>query len=85
MSNAVETVEKEDLRVTLAGVIDVEPQQVADDTEFTTDLGVDSLMALEVVVVLERRYGVKFTEDEMRTVTTLDAAHQLLLAKTAGR
>jgi acyl carrier protein len=84
MSNAVETVEKEELRVTLAGVIDVDPQEVSDNAELIADLGVDSLMALEVVVVLEKKYRVKFTEDEMRAVTTLQAAYDLLVHKTAA-
>lgn len=85
MSNAVETVEKEGLRVTLAGVIDVDPGRVADHTEFITDLGVDSLLALEVVVVLEKRYQVRFSEDEMRAATTLQRIYELLVHKTAGR
>ncbi|OLF09103.1 polyketide-8 synthase acyl carrier protein [Actinophytocola xinjiangensis] len=85
MSNAVQTVDREQLRDTIAEVVDVDRAAVADHTDLVTDLGVDSLMALEVVVVLEKKYQVKFTEDEMRAVTTLHGAHELLVAKTAGR
>lgn len=85
MSNAVETVDREQLRDTIADVVDVDRARVSDHTDLVADLGVDSLMALEVVVVLEKKYQVKFTEDEMRAVTTLDGAHALLTSKTAGR
>ncbi|GAB3484197.1 acyl carrier protein [Amycolatopsis cihanbeyliensis] len=76
-----ETLDKEELRVTLADVIDVEPTQVSDDTDFIDHLQVDSLLALEVVVALEKKYRVKFTETEMRSVRTLRAAHGLLQGK----
>jgi len=85
MSNAVETVDREQLRDTIADVVDVDRARVSDHTDLVADLGVDSLMALEVVVVLEKKYQVKFTEDEMRAVTTLNGAHDLLTSKTAGR
>jgi acyl carrier protein len=81
MSHAVDL---EDLRVVLAEIIEVEPEQVGEDLPLVEALGMDSLTALEVVVVMEKRYGVSFSEDDMRAVTTLRSAYELLLGKTAA-
>ncbi len=73
--------DKEELRLTVAGVLDIEAADLTDEANFTDDLEVDSLMALEVVVALEKKYGVKFTESELRSVVSLQQAHDLLLHK----
>ncbi|MDQ0795502.1 acyl carrier protein [Streptomyces sp. B1I3] len=83
--DAVAQLDREELRTLLAETIDAEVSQVGDDTDFVEELGVDSLMALEVVVVLERTYGIKFDEQEMRTVTTLSSAHDEVLRKLGER
>ncbi|WP_328788051.1 MULTISPECIES: acyl carrier protein [unclassified Streptomyces] len=75
------TLDKEELRTTVAEILDIDAQQLADDAHFMEDLEVDSLMALEVVVVLEKKYGVKFSEGELRDVVTLRRAHGLLAQK----
>lgn len=73
--------DKEDLRATIAEVLDVDDASVTDEALFVDDLGVDSLMALEVMVVLEKKYGVKLAEDEIREVSCLERAHNLLAQK----
>ncbi|MEV5676446.1 acyl carrier protein [Streptomyces sp. NPDC052164] len=83
--DAVARLDREELRTLLAETIDTEVSEVGDDTDFVQTLGVDSLMALEVVVVLERTYAIKFTEDEMRSVRTLNSAHDEVLRKLRER
>ncbi|GAA2244857.1 hypothetical protein GCM10010232_34860 [Streptomyces amakusaensis] len=73
--------DKEDLRETVAEVLDVDEAKLTDEAHFVNDLGVDSLMALEVMVVLEKKYGVKLGESELKEVTSLQKAHDLLDAK----
>lgn len=75
--------DKEELRRTLADVIDVDPDDIGETTDFVDELEVDSLLLLELVVVLEKKYAVKFSEDEMRTARTLKDAHALLASKSA--
>jgi acyl carrier protein len=82
MSSApVTVVELEDLRQTLADTMDVDVDQLADDADFIEDVGADSLMALEVLAVLEKKYGVRFAEREMREIRTVSDAHRMLSAK----
>ncbi|CAL9339074.1 MULTISPECIES: acyl carrier protein [Streptomyces] len=83
--DAVTRLDREELRELLAETIDADVAEVRDGADFVETLGVDSLMALEVVVVLERKYGVKFTETEMRSVRTLDSAYDLVRQKLQER
>jgi acyl carrier protein len=79
-------IDKEELRTIIADTIDQDVEEVTDTASFVGDLEVDSLMALELVIVLERKYGVKFKEEMLPQVTSLQAAHELLsneMAKTA--
>jgi acyl carrier protein len=71
--------DKEELRATIADTLDVELDELSDDAHFMEDLDVDSLMALEVMVVLERRYAVKLDESLLSEITCLQKAYDLLL------
>jgi acyl carrier protein len=73
--------DKEELRSTVAGILDIETADLTDNAHFMEDLAVDSLMALEVVVALEKTYRVKFTESELRSVVSLQQAYDLLAQK----
>lgn len=75
------TLDKEELRITVADVLDVDPVSVTDEANFVEDLEVDSLMALEVMVVLEKRYQVRLDESELKEVTCLQRAYDLLASK----
>ncbi|MEV6521569.1 acyl carrier protein [Longispora sp. NPDC051575] len=78
------TLDKEHLRQLIAETLDTEVDEVTDTARFVDELGADSLMALEVMVVLENTYQVKIDETELRAITCLDAAFDLLVAKTGG-
>ncbi|MBE1491992.1 acyl carrier protein [Plantactinospora soyae] len=85
MSDQLTTgLDKEDLRTLIADTIDVDIAEVTDDAHFVNDLEVDSLMALEITVRLEKRYGVKMEESELIAVSTLDSTYQLLDGKLRG-
>ncbi|GIG91754.1 acyl carrier protein [Plantactinospora endophytica] len=85
MSDQLTTgLDKEDLRQLIADTIDVDLAEVTDDAHFVNDLEVDSLMALEITVRLEKRYGVKMEESELIAVSTLDSTYQLLDGKLRG-
>ncbi|MGV4987391.1 acyl carrier protein [Streptomyces sp. NPDC001709] len=73
--------DKEELRALVAQVLDVDVAEVTDDARFVDDLEVDSLMALEVVVILEKKYGIKLPESDLKQIVTLQSAYDLLLGK----
>jgi acyl carrier protein len=78
------SLDKEDLRRTVAEILEVSPEELTDDVEFVADLGVDSLIALEVVVRLERKYGMKLDESKLDEITCMAAVYEMMLAKLAA-
>ena len=40
---------KEDIRAMIAEIIESDAEKISDDAQFTTDLGMDSMMALEIL------------------------------------
>ena len=75
----------DDLRRLVAQVLDVDPTDVTDDARFVEDLGGDSLQAVEVLVELEKKYGVTFTKADVASLTSLPKACELITAKLGGR
>lgn len=75
---------KEDLRELVADTLDVETEDVTDEADFIEELGVDSLMALEVAVQVEKRTGFKITEDELKQIRTFGDVYAILGRKTAS-
>ncbi|WP_405937306.1 acyl carrier protein [Streptomyces sp. NBC_00726] len=73
--------DKEQLRDLVADVLDLDVAEVTDEAHFTEDLDVDSLMALEITVRLEKEYGVKLAEAELASITSLQGTYELLDGK----
>jgi len=70
--------DKEQLRELVADVLDLDVAEVTDEAHFVDDLDVDSLMALEITVRLEKEYGVKLQETELTAITSLRGTYELL-------
>ena len=69
---------KETLRAIIAEVSEVD--EIPDATPFK-DLGIDSMMAIEIVADVERAYKIKIPEAELEQVTDLDSVVRLVQAK----
>ncbi len=69
---------KEELRSLIAEIAEVDA--IPDDTHFK-DLGIDSMMGVEIVAAIERQYKVKFEDSELAEVSTLNKSYQLVLGK----
>jgi acyl carrier protein len=76
----------EELRETLRGIIAevAEIDEVADGQSFK-DLGIDSMMAIEIVAEVERRYKLKIPEQELEQIKDLDSVVKLVSSKLAAR
>jgi len=42
----------------VAEILELQPDSVAPDAEFVADLGADSMSALELMVAVEKKYGI---------------------------
>ena len=45
------------------------------------DLGIDSMMGVEIVAAIERKYQIKVDDSELQKITTLNSSVDLVLAK----
>jgi len=62
-------------------VIEVAELDEVPDSAAFKDLGIDSMMAIEIVAENERTYKIKIPEQELEQVTDLDSVTQLVAAK----
>ena len=71
---------KDQLRAIVIEVAELDDDKVEDSAKFK-DLGIDSMMAIEIVADVERQYKVKIPEDELATITDLDSVVRLVKSK----
>lgn len=72
----------EELREKLRGIVAevAEIDEVPDEVPFK-NLGIDSMMAIEIVAEVERTYKIKVPEDELAQVVNLDSVVALVTSK----
>jgi len=58
----------------IASVTEREPEEIPDNASFTEDLGVDSLMAMEVMVSMDKKFRIDIPEEEFVKVTNVNEA-----------
>ncbi|WP_033439546.1 acyl carrier protein [Saccharothrix sp. NRRL B-16314] len=84
-STATPTIDAAELRELVADVLDLPIEKITDDAHFVEDLGVDSLLSLELAVSLERHYQIKIESNEVSDVVRMRDVLRLLDGKLAGR
>jgi acyl carrier protein len=72
---------KEKLRAIIAEVAEID--EVPDDVPFR-DLGIDSMMAIEIVAEVEREYKLSIPEEELEELTHFNAVYQKVQQKLAA-
>ncbi|MCX4458632.1 acyl carrier protein [Streptomyces sp. NBC_01728] len=73
----------DDLRAQIAGALEVEPEEVADEAHFTEELDFDSLMLLEVATRVEKKYGIPVDDVLVSGAQSLAELHAFVVSKTA--
>jgi len=69
---------KEKLRGIVSEVSEVD--EIPDDTDFR-ELGIDSMMAIEIVAEIERTYKISVPEAELKEMTNLTRVYELVKSK----
>jgi len=68
---------KKELRALVAEIAEVEQDKVTDEARFVEDLGMDSMMALEILAAIEERYRIQIPEEILPKLTSLKEAVSL--------
>ena len=69
---------REDLRALISEIAEIDT--IPDDTHFK-DLGIDSMMGVEIVAAIERQYHIKIDDNELQEVSTLSKSYDLVSGK----
>ena len=68
-----DTLEKE-IRQLVSEIIEVEPSKIEPNTHLVKDLGIDSMMALEILAAIEKKYKIRIPEGYLPKMATLAEA-----------
>ncbi|HAJ57551.1 MAG TPA: acyl carrier protein [Candidatus Omnitrophica bacterium] len=53
-------------------ILEKEPSEIPLDAHLIQDVGADSMMALEILAALEKKYKIVIPEDKLKDMTTLN-------------
>ena len=73
---------REDLRALVAEI--AEKDEIPDGATFK-ELGIDSMMGVEIVATVERQYQIKIDDDELAEFQDLDGAYALVAKKLEAK
>lgn len=74
----------EDLRALVAEILESDSSEIDGDANFVKDLGMDSMMALEILAGIEKKYKIVIPEDALPKFTTLNATAEIVDNIIAG-
>lgn len=64
--------DKEFIREAVAEIIDCDAEQIKDDTNFVTELEVNSVQILEIVAAIEDEYDIEVKASDLSNYDTID-------------
>lgn len=63
---------RQEIRKLVAKIVKLPEEKVDPGANLFTDLGVDSLLGVEVFAALDKKYGIQVPEDKLRGINTLN-------------
>ena len=67
-----------ELKVLIAEIVEIEPGKITPDANFVEDLGMDSMMALEILASIEKKYRLRLPEENLTKITNLNKVVELV-------
>ncbi len=61
-----------EIRRMIANVTEREPDEVPDTAHFMDELGVDSLMAMEVMIAIDKKFKIDIPEEDFNKATNVN-------------
>ena len=69
---------EQDIRELVAEILETDPSEIASDALFVKDLGMDSMMALEILAGIEKKYKIAIPEDVLTRFTNLNQTVEIV-------
>ena len=73
----MENLEKE-IKKIIEEITEIEQEKITPEAKFIEDLGMDSMMALEVLASLEKKYKIRIPEESLMKITNLKQTVELV-------
>lgn len=70
----------EKIKNIIADVLNVDPEEITEDTTFVEDLGADSLDVFQIIMGIEEEFDVEVDSEKVENLTTVGEALDLLRA-----
>lgn len=71
----------EKLKNLIASQLDIDVNDVNEDSDLVQDLGADSLDVVQMLILLEKEFGVEFEEDEIKNIKTVGDVEKFIESK----
>ncbi len=69
---------RNEVRKLVAEITEREPEEIADTAQFVEELGIDSLMAIEMLVAVDKKYKIEITEEEFGKIKNVNDAVEVV-------
>lgn len=69
---------KREVKAKVAEITELDEGKLSDEAKFVEDLGVDSMMALEIVASIEKKYKITISEQDIPKILCLKDVYALL-------
>jgi Acyl carrier protein len=67
-----------ELKAIIAEIVEVDPEKITPEANFVEDLGMDSMMALEILASVEKKYKLRIPEENLTKITDLNKVMELV-------
>ncbi len=67
-----------EIKKIISKIIEVDAHKITPEAHFIEDLGSDSMMALEIMAALEKKFGISIPEDQLTKMANLNQVTQLV-------
>ena len=69
---------KKEIKKMVSDIAEIPEEEVKDEARFAEDLGIDSMMALEIVASIEKKYKIVIPEEKIPTIRSLQNVYELM-------
>jgi acyl carrier protein len=73
------------IKDTIAKISDINPADIADTASFKDDLGLDSLVLLEIAVEIEMQFGLVVSEEDLKQLQAVQDAVEFVQHALVGQ
>jgi len=71
----------QEVKTLVCEIIEIPEAELGDDTIFVDELGIDSILIIEMKTIFEEKYGIEIDKDELEKFNCLSAIVKYLAEK----